>query len=404
MVRLPAQASTSLVSQAMHIWLLSFSIGAGAALMFTLFATLENKHLKLVWTGGATRLPPYCVLLSSVLAHAKDIREVLSDFTQHNIRTGSLDYGPYYSRLQEAGAALRKSLFDAADNLGAGEEAEEMLRSFSGRPELHIFSEVCVPWGFVANTASCSSTTLNDSIDDFSPFWSSQFLLTLRAGQAWHMEPEPRKRDGFRMLHALHKDRFNQARGLLSDGEREALNSFIDCDVGNVTTWSDCRERWKTIRDTDSILHIFGHSDGERIYLKDPDGDEENDGIANSSINLTYCLEADRFRTIFAKERSTRSVTICFLNGCRTGAGPVGESFLDVLFNKGFQGFIGTEAEVSNEFAARYATNFIDRLWMKGETIRAAYETLRTQLFPLSLVYSCYAHPDFQIEAGRRPT
>jgi len=190
------------------------------------------------------------------------------------------------------------------------------------------------------------------------------------------------------MLHALHKDRFNAAVGLLPRQQRQVLEGLVEFEVGHVTDWDQCRDKWQTIQNNDSLLHIFGHSDGEKVFLSDAPSSD------------VHCLEADRFKTLFAKARQTQSVTICFLNGCRTGAGPVGESFLDVLFDRGFQGFIGTEAEVSNEFAATYAAEFLSRLWFGGASVRETFEALRVELFPLSLMYSCYAHPEFRIEAS----
>jgi hypothetical protein len=196
----------------------------------------------------------------------------------------------------------------------------------------------------------------------------------------------PRKRETFRMLHALHKDRFNKALHRLPGKQKQMLEGIVDCRVGNVTNWDECKTKWSEIEENDSLLHIFGHSDGTKVYLKDEVTDEN------------YCLEADRFKSLFTKGKQTRSVTICFLNGCRTGGGQVGESFLDVLFDRGFQGFIGTEAEVSNDFAALYAAEFMNLLWNEGSSVREAFDALRTKLFPLSLMYSCYAHPEFCVE------
>jgi hypothetical protein len=355
-----------------------------------LFATIENSYLKLAWSDGVTRLWPYCVLLASIERHSERIREVLSDITQHHLNTEEnkeLDYAPYLDRLERAGAELRAALFDAKDNAEVAQEAEDMLQQSHDRQDLSIFSEICVPWGFVCDRAFKTQKTLSGTIGDFAGFWSSRFILTLRGGQQpSRMAPGPRKRETFRMLHALHKDRFNKALERLPGKQKKILEGIVDYTVGNVTNWDECRARWSQIQENDSLLHIFGHSDGTKVYLKDASSDE------------TYCLEADRFKSLFAKGKQTRSVTICFLNGCRTGGGQVGESFLDVLFDRGFQGFIGTEAEVSNEFAALYAAEFMNLLWNEGSSVRDAFDALRTKLFPLSLMYSCYAHPEFCVE------
>jgi hypothetical protein len=360
---------------------------------FTLYATIENSFLKLAWSDGVTRLWPYCVLLASVERQSERVRLVLSEITQRHLNTeegAELDYAPYLGRLKSAGEELRKALFDARDNTEVAEEAQDMLRQAGDRRELSVFSEICVPWGFVWDETSGNQDTPSGTIGDFAGFWSSRFVLTLRGGQQLsRMADGPRKREGFRMLHALHKDRFNKALERLPGKQKQILEGIVDYAVGNVNSWEECKKKWSQIQENDSLLHIFGHSDGAKVYLKDASSDEN------------YCLEADRFKSLFAKGKKTRSVTICFLNGCRTGGGPVGESFLDVLFDKGFQGFIGTEAEVSNDFAALYAAEFMDLLWNEGLSVRAAFDTLRAKLFPLSLMYSCYAHPEFCVEPAR---
>jgi hypothetical protein len=352
-------------------------------------ATLEGQLLKLSWTDGNSRLWPYSVLLKSVVAVSERIRSILNDVTRNHMRTGVAHFLPYIEQLGRAGHDLFRVLFDAKDNPSAAQDAEEMIRQAALHTELSIFSEVCVPWGFVFGADTIRLKFSVGEISDFDDFWSSRFVLTLRGGRTTRMSAEPRKRADFRMLHALHRDRFNAALDLLPKEQREALEEIVDYNIGNATDWDACREKWEQIRDNDSLLHIFGHSDGARIFLKD----EADDDV--------LCLAADRFRSCFTKRRGTRSATICFLNGCHSGAGPVGESFLDVLFDAGFQGYIGTEAEVSNEFAAQYAAEFMRRLLLSGESVGEVFGALRTQLFPLSLMYSCYAHREFRIGTTR---
>jgi hypothetical protein len=350
----------------------------------TLFATVEQSYLKLAWSDSKSRPWPYCVLLSSVEAESERVRSILNSITQRHIRTDELNYREFLPQLQRAGASLYRALFDAKDNPSAAQDAEDIVRNASRKSEISIFSEVCIPWGFLFSSFS-KPEEFKGEISDFEGFWSLDFVLTLRGPRSSPMAPQPRDRDKFKMLHALHKERFNSALSLLPLERQQEFDELVHSEIGNVTNWDDCREKWETIEDNDSLLHIFGHSDGEKVFLKDEASDD------------TYCLEADRFKNLFAKHRHTRSVTICFLNGCRTGAGPVGESFLDVLFDIGFQGFIGTEAEVSNKFAAEYAADFMGLLWKQGKSVREAFDILRDKHFPLSLFYSCYAHPDFRI-------
>ncbi len=113
-------------------------------------ATLENKQLKLAWSDFKSRPWPYLVLLSTVQAESERVRRALSAITQQYIdaeRQGNpiVDYACHLPALRAAGAALYAALFDAMDNPGAAQEAEDMVRGVTGCPPLSIFSEVCIP-------------------------------------------------------------------------------------------------------------------------------------------------------------------------------------------------------------------------------------------------------------------
>ena len=116
-----------------------------------------------------------------------------------------------------------------------------------------------------------------------------------------------------------------------------------------------------------------------------------------SDDSLKDRINTVRFRSTFQKQSGSRTSTICFVHGCSTARGILDASFLNAASGPGYHGFIGTEAEVSNEFATIYGMEFMTKLCDDGRSVQEAIQELRTQLFPLSLFYSCFANPDFRI-------
>jgi hypothetical protein len=227
------------------------------------------------------------------------------------------------------------------------------------------------------------------SLADFKDFWSSRFCIATRFSKTSHLKDEARSRTNFRVLYVLHKDAFQKARSQLAPPDQLCLDRLIAQDATNAVDWNSARDKWRSIAENDSIIYIFGHSNGQEIALSD--GDEPH-----------HRLSAGAFRSSF-KKKGTRSATICFTNGCWTAAGHKDQSFLTATALPGFHGFIGSEAEVSNEFATRYGLEFMRNICDRGCSIQETFEHLRQELFPLSLLYSCFAHGKFRIEPRAVP-
>jgi hypothetical protein len=77
--------------------------------------------------------------------------------------------------------------------------------------------------------------------------------------------------------------------------------------------------------------------------------------------------------------------------------GPLFDSFISATSGPGFHGFIGTEAEVANNFAASYGIAFMKQLCENGQSVGEAFERLQIEKFPTSLFYTCYANPMFRV-------
>jgi hypothetical protein len=278
---------------------------------------------------------------------------------------------------------------------------QELLNEQPEHPEprnLRVYSDgsVQVPWNFVYAKDSNEIAKPNGTIEDFNDFWSSRFNITIRFASTDIPPTKPAVRSKIKTLFALHERRYSTAAAIIEQDHPilvKKANAMLVHDVGYTDNWSECQIKWKKILKDDSIVYIFAHSNGQSLFLKD----EEEIAIEEKDL---FELDPNGFLKIFGKHADNHSATLCFINGCRTADGALGEGFLNVTSGHGFHGFIGSEAEISNEWATKYAIEFLDRLLSDGKTVEDAYRELRPLMFPMSLWYSCFAHPKFRIAEG----
>ena len=350
----------------------------------------SDSKLKLAWRDDEQSFSPapYCVGQNIVLDASKQIRDVLTRISTHYRTSDAPSYAAFLPELSQRGIELYESLFLPIESgQSDADEVKDYIADLSAREALTIYSDASahVPWGFVfPGPEAIRSEQAAGSIVDFKDFWSSRFCIATRFSKTSHLKDEVRSRTNFRVLYVLHKDAFQKARSQLAPPDQLCLDRLIAQDAANAVDWNSARDKWRAIAENDSIIYIFGHSNGQEIALSD--GDEPH-----------HRLSAGAFRSSF-KKKGTGSATICFTNGCWTAAGHKDQSFLTATALPGFHGFIGSEAEVSNEFATRYGLEFMRDICDRGCSIQETFDHLRQELFPLSLLYSCFAHGKFRIE------
>jgi hypothetical protein len=212
----------------------------------------------------------------------------------------------------------------------------------------------------------------------------------------------PRTTPDFRGLHIVNEQLFTDAMSILRNRASAAAHVnevfFHPVRPGNlVRDWAATRAEWARIKDAnDSLVFVFGHSDGETLELgATPAGEDRR----------RYALSSAAFRDLIRKANGT-SASICFLNACRTaspdpnsGGALFNASFLKATRQKGFHGFIGTEAEVGNADSLHYASEFLYLVYAEGLSVGEAFDVLaaREDLLPFNLYYSCFALPEFRV-------
>lgn len=369
----------------------------------------QGDEYKLVWGCGAGELRPYAVSGERVRRASEDVRRVLNSITDRYRsweiagKEGPFDYAPLLSELAYAGENLCEALFTATsgNQISALEARTFISASLEETIPLTIFvsgTPLHVPWGFVFRGDATDLPAARGEAADFRDFWTSLFNISVSFSRTSLFGLKKPSQDSFYLVHALHDKNFSSATSALSADQQKFVTEIINLELGNFTDWISCRKKWRESQDEqrileqqdpNSIIYIFGHSDGKIISLSEDASDSR------------YIIDSNGFSATFKKSPRSGSSTICFINGCRTGGGYLGDGFITVTAMHGFQGFIGSEAELSSTFAARFGAEFMRRMCLDGYSVEEAFAELRWQpeFFPLSLLYSCYAEPQFRVRA-----
>ncbi|MDI7865292.1 hypothetical protein MRS76_25695 [Rhizobiaceae bacterium n13] len=350
-----------------------------------------DDQLKMVWSDEQSSWNPahYFVHKGFVRQASESVRKVLDEISADIRREGLKNpilHRQWLPKLADSGHVLATQIFSPIDyGKGTAEKVREIIATAAEPMNLTVFTDgsVHVPWAFLyrGDPLNFQIADLPDEtqITDFSDFWLGLFKINVRYCVTDRLHSRRPTRDTFRFLYALNKELFRDALTLLPEEEQGICNRLLAEEVGEVTTWTDCREKWRSIQNNNSVIYIFGHSEGDDFVLEN----EEH-------------ITAAAFNTLFRKADGV-SDTVCVLNGCRTGVGPLFDSFLAATSGPGFHGFIGTEAQVANNCAASYGIAFMKRLCENGDSVGEAFESLQMEKFPTSLFYTCYANPDFRV-------
>lgn len=389
--------------------------------------SLSDREVKLSWS---THEPdwdpsPYMIDRANLLRACEDLRRELRDITNHALDAQKMGAAPdFLVRLEpvrSAGAVLFNAIFDAqSGDYEQVRDIRKILQDHSrgvaaGRlapVKLAIVlrdDNVFVPWSFIFDADAVPELSAEAagggrplSLGDFRGFWLSQFHIRQCHSGLARLPPMPRKTPDFHGLHIVNEQLFTDAMDILRNRGNAAsrVNDvfFQSVRPGSlVRDWAATRAEWARIKDVnDSLVFVFGHSDGETLELCRTPATHERRRYMMSSADFKYLIQ----------KVDAASASICFLNACRTaapdpntGGALFNASFLKATRQKGFHGFIGTEAEVGNADSLQYASEFLYLVYAEGLSVGEAFDTLaaREDLLPFNLYYSCFAMPEFRI-------
>lgn len=271
------------------------------------------------------------------------------------------------------------------DRLEAAMQKAYQNPPYDHRIVVQPHAQLSIPWGFLIDPNYVAPTT--DDIARYGGFWAMRYdiSVTSQPVELWRSDDEAVDLGVLSLIEQTMEDRVRNDLG--EEGHAELFNRPP---IGTAHSYQECTRYLKSKENhrIDVLLHYLGHHDGGQLLM----GDDQ--------------IDYDRFRGLLgnmAVHRELRrdgSYGLMLINGCGS-ARPREDATLLSAFDEFPElcGAIATEANVRRPFAAEFARRFI-RLLRQGETISAAMFELHhaPDLWPESLLYSCYASPDYRVE------
>lgn len=296
--------------------------------------------------------------------------------------------------LADAGRDLYKVVFrdpmsrSIVDNVKAS-----LLREYEGeadsdtKPDRRLIinpdSTLHVPWGLLYDPAhdECEIDSSSE-LSAFGGFWAMRYELAVTSQPA-QFQKQRRSFDRFGILSLVEPSMQALVDSDLGHQGCEELFHFTP--IGTVNSVQALRKEIGQTHCVDVLFHYFGHQENNYLVL------------GNDRINIqSFCDLLDEIARLGERHRSD-SFGLVFLNACRSAHGRGDYSLLAKISEiPDFCGAIVTEAAVRRPFAAEFARRFL-RLLCSGRTLSQAITRLRRteDLWPESLVYGCYASPDY---------
>jgi hypothetical protein len=353
----------------------------------------NGDEIKVTWHKGSGPFSKPLKLSGALLSRrSHDVRAALSELNAYVRTNQDLDeekdpgwkrYAGALKELQQQGAALYNAFFDDGDL--RAQALLQALQSLGAGAALRVHCSdevVSLPLSFVFD-GDVQPLREKPSRADFSGFWLDRFNITmLVAGggvEAGSLDVDPQS---LRALYALHRTEVEDAwQHLGSDSTR--LKQLTLLPVKAHYDWGSARRACAAICDTNSIVFVLAHSDGDWLELAD-----------NEKI------DCQGFARMLHKGHTEGRAVLLVLNCCLSATGGDGRSLLSAVAQPGFCGLIGTEAEILNTFALRCGTRLMWDLCFNGLSLGEAFEGMQRaeDLFPLSLFYTCYAERSFRLQ------
>jgi hypothetical protein len=353
----------------------------------------NGDEIKVTWHRGSGPFSKPLKLSSALMSRrSHDVRAALSELNAYVRTNQNLDeekdpgwkrYVGVLKELQQRGAALYNAFFDDGDL--RTKALIQALQALGAGAELRVHCSdevVSLPLGFVFD-GEVQPLRERPSRADFSGFWLDRFNITmLVAGggvEPGSLDIDPQS---LRALYALHRSEVEDAWQFIgSDSAR--LQQLTLLPVNAHYDWASARRACASICETNNIIFVLAHSDGDWLELAD-----------NEKI------DCQGFARMLHKGHIESRAVLLVLNCCLSATGGEGRSLLSAVAQPGFCGLIGTEAEVLNTFALRCGTRLMWDLCFNGLTLGEAFEGMQhaENLFPLSLFYTCYAERSFRLQ------
>jgi len=352
----------------------------------------NGEHIKLKWSKDDEPLSkPLRLDIDLLRKRSRAVREALSALNSYILTNQELEeekdpgwqgYAGVLRTLRQRGQALRSALLNEDD--ARSQELLRTIESLRKDAEIRVNcsdDEVSLPLGFVFE-GEVGAPVGKPSRADFAGFWLDRFKITMLVeGSGCGHERRSVDPQSLKTLYALHRSEVENALPYIG-ADIVKLKQLTSLPVRQYYSWDTAKRAYATIREADNIIFVFAHSDGDSLEL------------ADSSV-----IDCNTFSMMLHKDRDPRRPVLLILNCCLSVTGGDGGSLLSAAARKGFCGLVGTEAEILNTAALRCGTRLMWELCFNGRPLGEALDAMQSaeDLFPLNLLYTCYAQRDFQL-------
>jgi hypothetical protein len=351
----------------------------------------NGEHIKLRWSkDDEPPSKPLRLKSEQLRVRSADVRDALNALNGYVCTNQKFEeerdpgwrrYADVLRGLREKGEALHNALLIEDDP-----RSQELMRAIEELPqgaELWVIcsdDEVSLPLGFVFE-GEVDTPVGKPSRSDFAGFWLDRFKITMLV-EGGGAGPERRSVDplSLKTLYALHRTEVENALPYLGS-DAAKLKQLTLLPVKDYYNWNTAKRAYANISNAENIVFVFAHSNGDYLHFSD------------SSV------DCNTFRLHLHKNRSASHPVLLILNCCLSVSGGEGGSLLSAAARKGFCGLVGTEAEILNTYALRCGTRLMWELCFNGRSLGEALDEMQSaeDLFPLNLLYTCYAQRDFQL-------
>lgn len=343
------------------------------------------NHLRVVWNEWA----PYTISRPAVLDCAKEIRRVLMELVNHCLEQGVESAAPIIKKLARRGQALHKILFLKT---GGDEDAAAVRKYYADldepfRIDFRVADSVLVPWGLIYSgdpehlPDDWAGIPKSKRWEIYRDFWCFAHDATAR-----YIGVKPNQigdASDLSMLRVAHPLAFGKAKECIVSEAEKGFFAWLDERYGDpLNTESDLDRSWREAASRTGLLYFYCHASGEELAI----------GL-DDTISWTRLLIL-----LTDTKRDADAGCLVLINGCRTADGDFKGTFLLPASLTGYVGFVGTETDVPDVFALRFSSALLHLLFKGGMTLGEAMHRLYRDHFPLSLIYSVYAHPKFQMQ------
>jgi hypothetical protein len=340
----------------------------------------SQANLKIVWSVNAL-LAQYEISEEFFNTQASRVRDVLDRLVKAKIKGEPI--GPILKDLARAGKVLYGLLFKANDYENEPPKAQKWMAA-AEQPlfiNITVSTYTRIPWGLLYEGDPELIPDDADPMDFriYEGFWCLKYLIAClhqRIKDVTEMRPE------FKVFPVIHKNEYTKVHAALTPAEQTRIADLLMSFGGGIETSQDLYAKWKRAGAIDRILMFYCHANGASLSLS------EKDSVSTTDFG-TYLDYASDWPD---------SVTITFLNGCSTAVGLATKGFLEATGQRGFMGFVGTEAKVPNVYALRFGAEFLQCFLSTGWPLVIVMDAMWRLHWPLSLLYGLNGYSDLKLK------